>query len=155
MGLKNAMLGSFGNEDFWHVLENILYFELIRRGYDVYVGKVDNLEVDFVAQNAEGLKYIQVSASVRDLQTLKRGLPTQEDTGQLPQMYNNAGQWSGRRLWRNQAIQRIRLFGRNGAVLASGIHQNQCPSLLRKIGSLQKFKHILWRYFHTFGHQAL
>lgn len=74
MGLRNAMLGSSGNEDVGHVLENILYLELIRRGYDVYIGKVDNLEVDFVAQNAEGLKYIQVSASVRDRQTLEREL---------------------------------------------------------------------------------
>lgn len=46
------MLGSSGNKDAGHVIENILYIELIWEGYDVYVGKVDNLEVDFVAQNA-------------------------------------------------------------------------------------------------------
>lgn len=74
MGLRNAMLGSSGAKDVGHILENVLYLEFVRRGYEVYVGKVDNLEVDFVIQNTEGLKYIQVSASVRDPQTLEREL---------------------------------------------------------------------------------
>lgn len=74
LGLRNAMLGSRGNTDIGHMLENVIYLELIRRGFDVYIGKVDNVEVDFVAQNMDGIKYIQVSASVRDKETLEREL---------------------------------------------------------------------------------
>ncbi len=43
---------------------------IIRRGYQVYVGKIDDMEIDFVAQNSQGNTYIQVSASVRDENTL-------------------------------------------------------------------------------------
>lgn len=57
-----------------HILENVIYLELLRRGYDVYVGKVDNLEVDFVATNTRGTTYFQVSATVRDENTLTREL---------------------------------------------------------------------------------
>ena len=60
--------------DVGHILENIVYLELIRRGYEVYVGKVDDMEIDFVAQNTQGNTYIQVSASVRDENTLAREL---------------------------------------------------------------------------------
>lgn len=60
--------------DVGHILENIVYLELIRRGYKVFVGKVDDVEIDFVAQNYEGNLYIQVSATVRDKSTLKREL---------------------------------------------------------------------------------
>ena len=52
----------------------ILYLELLRRGYDVYVGKVDEFEVDFVAQNGKGTTYFQVALSVRDEKTLEREL---------------------------------------------------------------------------------
>ena len=55
-------------------IENIIYLELIRRGYSVYVGKIDDMEIDFVAQNSQGNTYIQVAASVRDENTLKREL---------------------------------------------------------------------------------
>lgn len=44
-----------------HILENIVYLELLRRGYKVYVEKVDDLKVDFVAENKDGLKYYQVA----------------------------------------------------------------------------------------------
>lgn len=74
IGLRNAMLGNAGSRDVGHILENVIYLELIRRGYEVYVGKIDNIEVDFVAKSREGLKYIQVSASVRDAATLEREL---------------------------------------------------------------------------------
>lgn len=85
IGLKNAMLGSRSNTDVGHILENVIYLELIRRGYDVYVGKVDNVEVDFVAQYAKGVKYIQVSASVRDENTLERELrPLQRISDNYP-----------------------------------------------------------------------
>lgn len=64
-GLRNELLG-FGNSDFGRVYENIIYFELLRRGYRVTVGKVDNLEVDFIASRMDSLVYFQVAASVVD-----------------------------------------------------------------------------------------
>ena len=73
IGLRNFMLGK-KSMDVGHILENIIYLELIRRGYSVYVGKIDDMEIDFVAQNLQGNTYIQVAASVRDENTLKREL---------------------------------------------------------------------------------
>ncbi|PKM94603.1 MAG: ATPase [Firmicutes bacterium HGW-Firmicutes-1] len=73
IGLRNAILGNAGT-DVGRVLENVVYLELIRRGYEVYVGKVDNVEVDFVVKDENGIKYIQVAASVRDENTLAREL---------------------------------------------------------------------------------
>lgn len=85
IGLRNAMLGSKSNADVGHILENVVYLELIRRGYEVYIGKVDNVEVDFVARYEKGVKYIQVSASVRDENTLERELrPLQKITDHYP-----------------------------------------------------------------------
>ena len=55
-------------------LEKYVYLELLRRGYDVYIGKIDDLEVDFVARGQKGVQYIQVAASVRDENTLAREL---------------------------------------------------------------------------------
>ena len=72
-GLRYLLLGSSGT-DVGHILENIVYLELLRRGFSVYVGKLDELEVDFVAKNQNGLQYIQVAASVRDDKTLQREL---------------------------------------------------------------------------------
>ena len=51
IGLRNYLLG-FRDRDRGHALENIVYFELLRRGFDVSIGKIDNLEVDFIATNA-------------------------------------------------------------------------------------------------------
>lgn len=73
IGLRYLLLGSKAN-DVGHILENIIYLELKRRGYKVLVGKVDNMEVDFVAQTQTGNTYIQVAASVRDQNTLEREL---------------------------------------------------------------------------------
>lgn len=73
IGLRNFMLGKKAM-DVGHILENIIYLELLRRGYSVYVGKIDDMEIDFVAQNQQGNFYIQVAASVRDKNTLKREL---------------------------------------------------------------------------------
>lgn len=73
MGMRKVLLGSKAM-DAGHVLENIVYLELLRRGYDVYIGKVDDLEVDFVAMDDKGMTYYQVSATVRDEKTLKREL---------------------------------------------------------------------------------
>lgn len=73
IGLRYMLLGS-RQMDAGHILENVVYLELIRRGYDVYVGKIDAFEVDFVAQNSRGIQYYQVALSVRDKQTLEREL---------------------------------------------------------------------------------
>ncbi len=73
IGPRFMLLGS-RKMDAEHILENIVYLELLRRGYDVYVGKVGTLEVDFVAQNSKGITYFQVALSVRDEKTLEREL---------------------------------------------------------------------------------
>lgn len=73
IGLRFFLLGS-KSVDTGYVLENIIYLELRRRGYDVYIGKVENLEVDFIARNNEGIQYFQVAATVRDESTLEREL---------------------------------------------------------------------------------
>ena len=53
--------------DFVHILENVVYFELLRRGYDVYIGKIDEYEVDFVAINNEGRLYVQVTDTLKGI----------------------------------------------------------------------------------------
>ena len=73
IGLRYMLLGS-GQADAGHILENVIYLELLRRGYDVYVGKIERFEVDFVAQNSRGIYYVQVALSVRDEKTLEREL---------------------------------------------------------------------------------
>lgn len=60
--------------DMGHILENIVYLELLRRGYEVYVGKVGDSEVDFIAVNEEGEEYYQVSLTVMEEKTLQREL---------------------------------------------------------------------------------
>lgn len=73
IGLRYMLLGS-RSTDIGHILENVIYLELLRRGYEVYVGKVDDAEVDFVAINNKKIEYYQVSATVRDTNTLEREL---------------------------------------------------------------------------------
>ena len=86
IGLRNVLLGNPG-KDIGHVLENIVYLELIRRGYDVYIGKVDDIVVDFVVKDENGTKYIQVAASVRDETTLARELrPLQKINDHYPKI---------------------------------------------------------------------
>ena len=77
IGMRYMLLGTSGI-DVGHILENIVYLELLRRGYDVYIGKIDELEVDFVARGQKGVQYIQVAASVRDENTLARELASLE-----------------------------------------------------------------------------
>lgn len=75
LGLRYFMLGrKLGDRG--HILENIVYLELIRRGYEVYIGKVDDFEVDFVAIDSNGKKYIQVCETLKDSEnkTLTREL---------------------------------------------------------------------------------
>lgn len=73
IALRSALIGK-KSMDAGHILENIVYLELVRRHYNVYVGKIDEAEVDFVAQSQDGNTYIQVAATVRDEQTLEREL---------------------------------------------------------------------------------
>lgn len=72
-GIRYFMLGrKEGNTG--HILENVVYLELLRRGYEVYIGKMDDYEIDFVAINSKGIEYYQVSETVRDEKTLEREL---------------------------------------------------------------------------------
>lgn len=79
LGLRRFLLGNCG-EDTGHILENVVYLELLRRGYKVYVGKVDNKdpsvprEVDFVAETPDGLAYFQVTDTMNSPETLHREL---------------------------------------------------------------------------------
>ena len=73
IGMRYMLLGT-GGTDVGHILENIVYLELMRRGCEVFIGKIDDLEVDFVARNQKGIHYIHVTASVRDERTLTREL---------------------------------------------------------------------------------
>jgi len=74
IGLRRLIAGD-RSEDYGHILENIIYLELLRRGYQVFVGVVDQLEVDFLAIGAgEERLYIQVAYSTDKEETLKREL---------------------------------------------------------------------------------
>jgi predicted AAA+ superfamily ATPase len=73
MGLRRLLLGN-NAVDQGHILENIVYLELLRRGYKVYIGKVDEKEVDFVAEGPDGTDYYQVSETVHGKETLNREL---------------------------------------------------------------------------------
>ena len=63
IGLRNIILG-FRNIDEGHILENVVYLELLRRGYKVSIGKTQEYEVDFVAENPNNIKYFQVTKSL-------------------------------------------------------------------------------------------
>lgn len=73
IGLRNYLLG-YRDGDSGHILENIVYFELLRRGYDVAIGKIDNQEVDFIATKTDEKKYIQVTESMNTPETREREL---------------------------------------------------------------------------------
>ena len=73
IGLRQYLLGPV-NADQGHILENVVYLELLRRFEHVHVGHLPGGEVDFVVQNASGILYFQVSASVLDPLTLQREL---------------------------------------------------------------------------------
>ena len=77
-GLRNFLLG-YRNMDVGHAIENIVYFELLRRGYDVAVGKVGDREVDFIATKVDDKRYFQVtenmdaeSTRIRELEPLRQ-----------------------------------------------------------------------------------
>ena len=73
IGLRNYLLG-YRDGDTGHILENIIYFELLRRGYDVAIGKLDHKEVDFIAIKTDEKKYIQVTESMTSPETREREL---------------------------------------------------------------------------------
>lgn len=73
IGLRSFLLGNKGG-DAGYVLENVIYLELLRRGYDVYVGKVGDKEVDFVAIKQDTVEYYQVALTVRDENKLRTEL---------------------------------------------------------------------------------
>jgi predicted AAA+ superfamily ATPase len=72
-GIRNELLG-FRNSDYGFTLENIVYFELLRRGFKVSIGKLGALEVDFVATRSDKIVYYQVTASMLDNSVRKREL---------------------------------------------------------------------------------
>ncbi len=76
--MRYSLLGR-RNIDSSHILENIVYLELIRRGYKVYVGKTGEKEVDFVAENKDGFTYFQVAYTTRKQSTLERELAPLQD----------------------------------------------------------------------------
>lgn len=87
LGFRNHLLGRKAGQDMGHILENIVYLELLRRNYKVYTGKVDNLEVDFVVENKEGLEYYQVALTTRNEETLNRELKSLQRTGDFYPKY--------------------------------------------------------------------
>ena len=76
-GIRNIILG-FRNIDEGHLLENIVYLELLRRGYKVSIGKTLDYEVNFVAENVNEIKYYQVSQTIRDEKVRERELRSLE-----------------------------------------------------------------------------
>lgn len=78
IGLRNYLLG-FRNRDSGHAIENVVYFELLRRGYDVAIGKIGSAEVDFIATTADEKKYIQVTESMLSEEVRRRELAPLEN----------------------------------------------------------------------------
>ena len=75
LGLRHALLGKELLADTGHLLENVIFLELQRRSEQVWIGKADNLEVDFVVRDKDGYtKYIQVASTVKEEKTLDREL---------------------------------------------------------------------------------
>lgn len=79
MGLRNIVIGT-KTGDMGHILENLVYLELLRRGGEVYVGKTGTAEIDFVVINGETKKYFQVALSVREDSTLQCELAPLQNT---------------------------------------------------------------------------
>jgi predicted AAA+ superfamily ATPase len=73
IGLRYYLLGN-KNTDFGHILENVVYLELRRRKFNVYIGKAGENEIDFVAQSGGITEYYQVAYSVKDKASLEREL---------------------------------------------------------------------------------
>lgn len=78
-GLKNAIVG-YNLENYGHSIENVVYLELLRHGYQVYVGKNDTKEIDFVAINKEETRYFQVTETLVDKKTQEREIASFRST---------------------------------------------------------------------------
>ena len=70
-GLRNYFIG-FRGEDRGHLIENVVYMELLHRGYNVSIGKINNKEVDFVATKFNDKLYVQVTDSLMEDSTRVR-----------------------------------------------------------------------------------
>ena len=73
LGFRNMLLG-YRDADRGHILENVVYLELLRRDYHVYIGKIGDLETDFVAEKPNEKLYIQVTETMQSIETRKREL---------------------------------------------------------------------------------
>lgn len=75
LGFRRMLIGKPKTADIGHLLENIVYLELLRRGYKIWTGKYNNNEIDFVAQNEHGVtEYYQVAYTAKEESTLQREL---------------------------------------------------------------------------------
>ena len=84
LGLCNRLIG-YRRGNLGHVIENLVYLELLRRGYTISTGLYNSLEVDFVAQKGTDIRYYQVSLSVMEETVLARKLaPFQKITDNFP-----------------------------------------------------------------------
>lgn len=86
VGLRYYLLGSKFTDQ-GHILENVVYLELFRRGYEVFIGKNNEKEIDFVAVNEKGEEYYQVSYSVKEKETLERELNALDNISDHNQKY--------------------------------------------------------------------
>ena len=78
IGIRNIIIG-YRNIDEEHLLENIVYLELLRRGYKVNIGKSNNYEVDFVAESPNDIKYYQVTQSLLNKEVKTKELRSLEN----------------------------------------------------------------------------
>jgi predicted AAA+ superfamily ATPase len=98
LGLRN-IISDAKPSDYGHILENIVYFELLRRYGKVWVGKNKEKEIDFVVKTKNGVEYFQVALSVRNADTLKRELSAFETQDNFPKtiitMDSEEGSYNG------------------------------------------------------------
>lgn len=73
LGIRNHLMG-FRNTDYGHALENLIFMELKRRGFEVAIGKIGSFEVDFIATREDEIAYYQVSATIMEEATREREL---------------------------------------------------------------------------------
>ena len=106
IGLRNAILNN-SDRDFGHILENVVYLELIRRGYKVNVGKCYNVEVDFIATKNNNIEYYQVALNVLNDNTLERELyPLEKIKNNYPKFILTTDLGEGE----NEGIKRLNVF---------------------------------------------
>ncbi len=93
IGLRYFLLGT-KHADYGHILENIVFLELYRRGYQISIGKIGDIEVDFVAVKGKNIEYIQVAQSVLDEKTLARELaPLKKINDHFPKILLTLDEW--------------------------------------------------------------